>query len=176
MRIILLILLVLVTSCSQKFNLSRHLKEKYVYDESFGGKWEYHSELNKSFQPEFTDESNREGQLIFIGASESYSFKSRGSMDRKKLINEAKQRALIKLYAKVTNNVHIRTLTRGDYMHRQVRAEARVRGIKGWSLHFNEYQCIVTKVPMPDLKYDYKRECRVIIKVPENSFLASTED
>jgi len=95
-------------------------------------------------------------------------------MDRKLLIHEAKNRALIKVFEKATDTVKVTTKVSQTNKRARVSGfvEARVqlRDIKGWVLTFDEYQCVVKKIPHPDLKYHFKRECKVILKIPESAF------
>lgn len=151
----------------------RHLRSGYSFDDSFRSKWRYKSDLNKDFRAEFFHEGKFGDQYHFIGASESMGATG-DYMDREDLVEQAKLRALIKLLETVTNNLELQkkvnSTHRSNHLSKTLKTSVTLRGIKKWSLNFDEYQCIVNKVPMADLKYHFKRECRVILKVPEATF------
>jgi hypothetical protein len=154
---------------SDRRKVAKHLHTKKIYDDSFSGSWEYHSELNREFREIFSFEGEQGDFIYIVGASESYSFNGY-EMDRERLIEEAKQRALYKLYAMGVNQIKISQTLKSNQnrlaLLTTVEESMTLKGVKGWSLNYDEYQCIVNKVPMPDLDFHHKRECKVRLKIP----------
>ena len=69
----------------------------------------------------------------------------------------------------VTKKIHEHRA--GLHLSEFVVTRTRLLGVKGRALHYDEYQCVVKKVPHPTLQYQYKRECRVVLKIPASAFV-----
>jgi len=55
-----------------------------------------------------------------------------------------------------------------DQMHISV---TEVKALTGLKSEFDDAQCVTTAVPNTDLKYDFVKECRVIVRVPASNLM-----
>ncbi len=186
MRYSLLLILICLSCGSQQIDrnedykkVKKFLKNPSSFDPSTSKQSLYDGELNQSFRNDFLSDRRVDDLFYFIGASVSSSFENK-SMDQSDLLQEANTRALIKVLQRATSDVKVFSMLASyNGRHKKsayLQASVTLKGIKYGDLTYDEYQCVVKKVPHPDLSFHYKRECRVVLKIPTSVFATSTMD